>query len=165
MLPCRQINNARLQVEDMRAKQKRNRRDIIAYAIKTSRRFTLLSDRGDGGYDRGSGQPAFLAHPKAVLGRTKREEQREWQLGSSSAPELAVQRIHLVPGIHRQYACKREQIIRLSSLDQRECQRAPRLAEIPEIILGKIKWPVARFRFEELGSSRIIIKKFGQRQR
>lgn len=74
----RQINNTQLQVEDMRARQKRNRRDIIGYAIKTSRRFTLLSDRGDSGHDGGSGQPAFLAHPKAVLGGTKREGQREW---------------------------------------------------------------------------------------
>ena len=62
----------------MRARQKRNRRDIIAYAIEASRRFTLLSDRGDRGYDGSSGQPAFLAYPKAVLGWTKREGQRKW---------------------------------------------------------------------------------------
>lgn len=78
MFPRRQINDTRLQVEDMRARQKGNRRDIIAYAIEASRRFTLLSDRGDGGYDSGSGQPAFLAHPKAVLGWTQREGQRKW---------------------------------------------------------------------------------------
>jgi len=73
--------------------------------------YTLLSDRDDGddGHNNGHGscrQPAFLAHPKAVLGRTQREGQREWKLGSSPAPELPFEGVDVVSRIHRQYTRK-----------------------------------------------------------
>lgn len=82
----------------------------MAYAIEASRRFTLVSDRNDGGGDDGGGscgqQPAFLAHPKAVLGRAQRERQRKWKLGSSLASELPLERLDIIPRIHRQYTRK-----------------------------------------------------------
>ncbi|XP_011063582.1 PREDICTED: uncharacterized protein LOC105151503 isoform X1 [Acromyrmex echinatior] len=57
-------------------------------------------DRDDGGSCR---QSAFLAHPKAVLGRTQREGQRKWKLGSSLASELPLERVDVVSRIHCQY--------------------------------------------------------------
>lgn len=76
---------------------------------KLQRRFTLLSDRDDGGGDNGGSccrQPAFLAHPKAVLGRAQREGQREWKLGSSLASQLPFEGVDVVSRIHCQYTRK-----------------------------------------------------------
>lgn len=103
----RQINDTRSQVEDMRAREQNcNRHGIIAYAIEASRRFTLVSDRDDGGDNNNCRQPAFLAYPKAVLGRTQREGQRKWQLGSSLASKLSLERVDVVSRIYRQYTRK-----------------------------------------------------------